>query len=147
MEDYDEQFTDVMIDVETTGLDPCNAAIIQIGAVPFNFYTKEVDAKNMYKRSLTMPKSRFWTSNTQQFWMVDNRELYFKIMETAQNYQAIIHEFHQWSMELGNSIRWWSKGFFDWAIVESYFNMENLDMPYNFRQAKDMRSFIAGLNG
>ena len=135
-----------MVDVETTGLDTENAAIIQIGAVPFNYDTGEIDKDNMFCMSLTMPKKRFWTGDTQHFWLGQNAEVYHSIMEKAQHYEAVTRAFHAWAIERGDT-RWWSKGFFDWAIVESYFDMLALDMPFNFRQAKDMRSFIAGLYG
>ena len=140
------RFTDCMVDVETTGLDPANAAIIQIGAVPFNYHTGEVDSNNMFCASLIMPKHRFWTSGTQEFWLVDNREVYMKIMETARPYDQVLREFHQWVANLGG-VNFWSKGFFDWAMIEDHYNKLNMDIPFNFRQAKDMRSFIAGLNG
>lgn len=142
----ESKYTDCMVDIETTGLDPANAAIIQIGAVPFNYNTGEVDSKNMFVASLTMPRHRFWTSGTQEFWMVDNREVYFSIMEKAEPYKDVMHRFHQWAIGLG-SPNWWSKGFMDWSLIEDYFTNMDLDMPFNFRQAKDMRSFIAGLNG
>ena len=137
-------YPDLMVDVETTGLDPANCAIIQIGAVPFNYKTGEVDSTNMYCRSLTMPKNKFWTSGTDKFWLQDNREVYLKIMETAQDPRTVLLDFMQWVAALGQT-RMWAKGFFDWQMIEQYYIGLNLDMPFNFRQAKDMRSFISGL--
>ena len=140
------QFTDCMVDVETTGLQGGKAALIQIGAVPFNFDTKEIDVKNMYCASLSIPRNRYWTDDTMKFWMGDNPEVYMKIMESARPRGVVIPEFYQWALERGN-VRWWSKGFMDWEFIDSYMMDADLPMPFNFRQAKCMRSFIAGLNG
>lgn len=145
-------YPDIMVDIETTGLQPHASAIIQIGAVPFNYDTGEIDTDNMFCMSLSMPKNRYWNSGTENFWLRDNAEVYMQIMEKAQAPDFVIRQFHQWCIDRLTSteegdLRWWSKGWMDHATVESYFLDANLDMPFNFRQAKDMRSFIAGLNG
>lgn len=135
-----------MVDVETTGLDPANAAIIQIGAVPFNYKTGEIDSTNMYCRSLRMPKNKFWTSDTQKFWMIDNADVYRSIMESAVTSREVMLDFFKYVERLGD-LRMWSKGFFDWQMIEQNYIALDMDMPFNFRQAKDMRSFISGLRG
>ena len=140
------KYPDVMVDVETTGLTPHACALIQIGAVPFNYHTGEIDTTNMFKISLTMPRNRYWTDDTQRFWMVDNAEVYSQIMNEAQPCEAAFRRFHQWACDLGD-VRFWSKGMLDWNMIESYCKSYNLDMPFNFRQVKDMRSFVAGLYG
>ena len=145
-------YPDIMVDIETTGLQPQASAIIQIGSVPFNYETGQIDTENMFCMSLTMPKNRYWNSGTDKFWLQDNREVYMKIMSQAQNYRAVITAYYDWvtqriaATEEGD-VRWWSKGWMDHATAESYFIDAGYDMPFNFRQAKDMRSFIAGLNG
>jgi len=141
-----------MVDIETTGLQPNASAIIQIGAVPFNFDTKEIDTDNMYCQSLTMPKNRYWNSGTEDFWLGQNRETYMSIMAKARPYKEVVKEFYNWCIQRmlateEGDLRWWSKGWMDHATVDSYFLDAGLDMPFNFRQAKDMRSFIAGLSG
>jgi 3' exoribonuclease, RNase T-like len=140
------KYPDLMVDVETTGLDPANCAIIQIGAVPFNYQTGEIDSANMYCRSMTMPKNKFWTSGTDKFWLQDNREVYLKIMETAQDPRAVLLDFHSYVLARGD-VGMWAKGFFDWQMIEQHYIGLNMDTPFNFRQAKDMRSFICGLRG
>jgi hypothetical protein len=139
-------YPDLMVDVETTGLTPHACAIIQIGAVPFNYETGAIDSNNMYKRSLMIPKNRYWTDDTQRFWMVDNAEVYQSIMEQASNPYIAFREFYDWVLGLGE-VRFWSKGMLDWNMIESYCKSYDFDMPFNFRQVKDMRSFIAGLYG
>ena len=145
-------YPDIMVDIETTGLQPHASGIIQIGAVPFNYDTEEIDTENMFCMSLTMPKNRYWNSGTETFWLRDNAEVYMDIMSKAQPFEVVIRQFHQWSIDRlmateEGDLRWWSKGWMDHATVESYFLDANLDMPFNFRQAKDLRSFIAGLYG
>lgn len=145
-------YPDIMVDIETTGLQPHASAIIQIGAVPFNYDTMEIDSKNMFCMSLSMPKNRYWNSGTEKFWLQDNLPTYMEIMKTAQNPAFVMKAFYDWCiLRINNTeegdLRWWSKGWMDHATIDSYFLDAGMDMPFNFRQAKDMRSFIAGLNG
>lgn len=140
-------YTDIMVDIETTGLDPEHAAIIQIGAVPFNYETGEIETDNMFCKSLTMPVKRFWTSGTDKFWLQDNREVYMSIMAKAEPYRGVIDSFYQYACKLDPKVRFWSKGHLDWTMIESYMLAAGYPMPFDFRQCKDMRSFIAGLNG
>lgn len=139
-------YPDVMVDVETTGLTPHACALIQIGAVPFNYETMDIDTENMFKISLLMPRNRYWTDDTQRFWMVDNADVYSSIMAVAQPPEAAFRAFHAWVLERGD-LRFWSKGMLDWNMIDSYCLQYDLHMPFNFRQVKDMRSFIAGLYG
>ena len=140
------EYTDLMVDVETTGLDPEHAALIQIGAVPFCYDTGAIGSAHMFKASLTMPQKRFWTGDTMNFWLGQNAEVYRGIMSEARPYKAVLKEFYDYACTFPN-VRFWSKGHLDWPIIESYMLAEGYSMPFGFRQAKDMRSFIAGLNG
>lgn len=140
-------FTDIMVDIETTGLQPHSAAIIQIGAVPFNYETMEIDTANLFKVSLTMPKTRHWTDDTQSFWMGQNREVYMKIMSEAQPWQVGMKAFYDYAVAQGD-LNFWCKGLnFDWTFIESYFRTMELPMPFNFRDAIDLRSFCTGVAG
>lgn len=141
------EYTDVMVDIETTGLQPDAAAIIQIGAVPFRYDDLKIDVANMFKRSLSMPKTRYWSDGTDRFWLEQNKEVYFKIMADCLPWEQVMREFHAWSVARPG-IRFWCKGLnFDWSFLSSYYLNMNMDMPYDFRQAKDLRSFISGLYG
>lgn len=144
MEKFD--YPDLMVDVETTGLTAHACALIQIGAVPFNYDAGTIDSSNLFKASLTMPRTRYWTDDTQRFWMVDNAEVYWSIMEQAEPHEVAFRRFYDWVCAQGD-VRFWSKGMLDWNMIESYCKMYDLDMPFNFRQVKDMRSFVAGLYG
>ena len=143
----DRTFTDIMVDIETTGLQPNSAAIIQIGAVPFNYETMQIDTANLFKISLTMPKTRYWTDDTRSFWMDQNREVYEKIMSDCVLWQYGMHRFYDYAIAQGD-LNFWCKGLnFDWPFIESYFNTLELPMPFNFRDAVDLRSFCAGVAG
>lgn len=139
-------YPDLMVDVETTGLTAHACALIQIGAVPFNYHTGAIDSTNMFKISLAMPRNRYWTDGTERFWMVDHPEVYRSIMEQAVNPEEGFRRFHAWVLSLGD-VRFWSKGMLDWNMIDSYCLQYGLQMPFNFRQVKDMRSFVAGLYG
>ena len=61
------------------------------------------------------------------------------------NVMIMFLDFHGWVRNYDGA-RFWCKGLnFDWPFLESYFKECNLVMPFDFRQAKDTRSFIAGL--
>lgn len=138
------EFTDIMVDIETTGLQPTRAAIIQLGAVPFNYKTMEIDYVGKYKASLTTPTTRGWTDNTQEFWMGPNREVYKKIMSEARPWRDVMLEFRDYILAKPQMV-FWCKGLnFDWSFIHSYYNDLDLPMPFNFKHAKDLRSFISG---
>jgi len=143
----DGTYTDIMVDIETTGLQPDNAAILQIGAVPFNYKTMEIDTDNLFKVSLTMPKTRYWTDDTQSFWMGQNREVYDRIMSECVIWKDGMRKFYDYAIAQGD-LNFWCKGLnFDWNFIESYYRDMELPMPFGFRDAIDLRSFCAGLLG
>ena len=88
MEEY--VYTDIMVDIETTGLDPDRNAILQIGAIAFEYDTMLVDSKNIFKRSLGIPVRRFWDEDTEYFWKVDNKDVYFEIASCAERYDHVL---------------------------------------------------------
>lgn len=143
----DRTYTDIMVDIETTGLRPTCSAIIQIGAVPFNYDTMKIDTNNMFKASMVMPPNRYWTDNTQDFWLRQNREVYDKIISEARRHTEVMEKFYAYCNER-SSMRFWCKGLsFEWPFLVSYFELINKEMPFAFWNAKDLRSFGAGLMG
>lgn len=140
-------YTDVMVDIETTGVNPDRNAIIQIGAVKFNRHTKEV-CSNFFKASLTMPAWRNWDQSTLQWW-VRQKEVLNQILATQRPYAEVMSEFQQWIVDPATSdrnIRFWSKPtHFDFMFISSYFADLGLANPLSYREATDMNSYIRGM--
>ena len=60
-------FTDVMVDLETTGSNFDRNAIIQIAAVKFNYETEEVST-DFFDRCLHVHPGREWDPETRAWW-------------------------------------------------------------------------------
>lgn len=48
--------------------------------------------------------------------------------------------------QLSNGLRFWAKPLqFDWTFVDQHFQQMGKPMPFHYRYARDMNSFISGL--
>lgn len=145
-------FTDVMVDVETTGTTSFDhTAVIQIAAVKFNYETEEV-SDNFFNASLTIPPSRFWDAGTREWWGKQKPHILKGIMASARHPQVVMREFYDWLLadypQTDDGLRWWSKpSHFDYSFIASYFNQYGLTNPCHYRNVRDMNSFMAGLSG
>lgn len=138
-------FPDVMCDIETGGLWPDRSPILQIAAVRFNLETKEID-HGFFIRSLKIPPHRFWDEATRDWWGNQPAEVYNDIVSRAEDPAVVMKDFYDWSLEKVPPLPiWWSKpSHFDFTFVASYMRDFGLKMPYDFRTANDMRSFLRG---
>lgn len=144
----EQPMTDMMVDVETTGTNPAHGAMIQLAAIKFNYDTGEIGGT--FNRCLTMPPGRFWDDSTRQWWGQQKPEILQGILARAEDPRAVMEEFMRFATDGAprGGFRFWSKPLsFDWGFVASYCAMYGFPMPFAFWQARDMRSFIAGLRG
>ena len=142
------RMTDVMVDTETTGLNPQTSAIIQLSAIKFNF--KERAIGQMFDRAPAMLPMRSWHEGTREFWMVKNRATYDELIIRQEEARPVFLDFFNWigKDEPEGGYRFWAKPTsFDWPIVASHMEQLGLPMPMHYRIARDMNSFIAGLRG
>lgn len=138
-------FPDVMVDVETTGLRPDRAGMIQLAAVRFNLLNGTVDVSNMFNRCLALPPTRYWDEGTRSWWMKDKKQLLLSIMQRMEDPLTVMRDFVGWASPV-NSLRFWSKpSHFDFNFVSSYCADLDVMNPFDFRQATDMRSYLRGL--
>lgn len=145
-------YTDVMVDIETTGttsFDHTN--IIQIAAVKFNYDTEEVDP-NFFNMSLAFAPGRYWDESTREWWGKQKPHILQEIRHRAIPADQVIRSFYDWLLvdypNTDDGLRWWSKpSHFDYSFISSYFNQYNLTNPCHFRFVRDMNSFMAGLKG
>lgn len=139
-----EEYTDVMIDVETTGTNPDRSAILQISGVKFNVRTQAV-SPDFFNMSLTMPPHRSWDLDTANWWNRQKKGVLENILKQAQPYREVIHQLAAWAKPFQGLEFWAKPTTFDYMFIASYFHDEGLPNPFSYRTAKDMNSFIAGL--
>src|SRR5213592_1550808 len=140
--------TDIMVDLETTGTDPDHCAIFQIAAVKFDPETKEVSPV-IFNRSLTFAPNRFWEEGGRQFWS-KMPDIYQKIIETAEPTSRVLTDFYAWCIKdqpnIDGGWRLWAKPItFEWAFLSSYYRQYDIPMPFHYRYARDLNSYVAGM--
>lgn len=137
-------FTDVMVDIETTGTQPNRSAMIQLAAVKFNLDARTVSPQ-MFDRSLVIPPWRGWDEDTREWWAKQPDTLY-KIVANSEDPKVVMSDFTHWAMQPGGQLRFWAKPTtFDFMFVSSYLRDYDLPQPFSYRDANDMNSYLRGL--
>lgn len=139
------EWTDLMVDVETTGTNPGVNGIIQLSAILFNLKEKKVGP--CFDVCPSILPLRSWCMDTREFWMVKNRSVFETIVARQEDGQTAFLKFFHWVRE-HNPTHFWAKPLsFDWPFVASSMEQCGLPMPMHYRYARDMNSYMAGLNG
>ena len=140
-------YPDLMVDIETSGVDSGRNAILQLAAVPFNLERRVICADRMFERCLAVPAWRTWSESTRAWWMTQNQQVLQDIMARAQDPMEVMREFAEWAQHLpsGGKIRFWSRGSFDFMFVQSYIDDAARPNPFPFWEATDMRAWLRGL--
>lgn len=135
------EFPDCMVDIETGGTAPCRTPVLQIAAVRFNLKKQTVDS-NTFEACLTIPPHRFWDEGTRTWWGNQKPHILQDIKDRARPYREVVNNFYDWAVQTPSK-HFWSKPIsFDFAFIQSYFNDEQLPMPWSFRDSMDMNTFI-----
>lgn len=139
------RWTDIMVDLETTGTQPDRNCILQISAVKFNLTTGEV-CPEFFDRCLSLPKHRHWDMSTLEWWSRQKKSVLKDIMGRAEPYRTVVNDFADFSYQ-NPGLRMWSKpSHFDFNFLSSYFSDEDLINPFHYRVAFDLHSFLRGLH-
>lgn len=137
--------TDCFIDLETSGVNPNTAAIVQIGAVKFNFNTCEIG--ETFKIALKMPKNRYWQEDTRRFWS-SHLALFNEIVKDEVETEEGFKQFINWVNKDMLNPRAWSKPLsFDLPFIASYCEQYNITNPFNHWEHRDLRSFMMAYYG
>lgn len=139
-----QEFTDIMVDVESTGLNFTRNAIIQIAAVKFNYKTGAI-CHDMFDMCLDIPQHRAWSEQTRNWWMNQRQDILIDILQRAEPWKIVTEAFARWCYPAG-SLRFWSKpSHFDFMFLSEYFNDAEVPNPFSYREANDMNSYLRGL--
>lgn len=140
-------FTDIMVDLETTGTDPEHCAIFQIAAVKFD-PVKRMVSPMVFDRSLQFAPNRFWEEGGRQFWQ-KMPDIYKSLVERAEDPALVLKEFTTWVnsdyTDQGPARIWAKPIHFEWGFLSSYYRQFGMPMPFHYRTARDMNSYIGGL--
>jgi DNA polymerase III epsilon subunit-like protein len=137
-------YTDVMVDIETTGTRPDAHAIIQIAAVQFNVDTMEINP-DFFNQCLSIPPTRHWDEGTRQWWSKMPTTLN-SIYSRMQEPRDVMSNLFNWAGGGNCGLRFWSKPLsFDFMFVASYFNEFGPMQCFNHSTGRDLRTFMAGL--
>ena len=148
MTKINNRWTDIMVDLETTGTDSRTAAIIQLSAVMFNLETGEIGPQ--FDECLTVsPESRrYWDQKTYMWWTsnVNRKAILEEISSRGRDPYDVIVDFLKWNGDNGAPKHFWSKpSHFDYNLLDSYFRDYHFNNPFIYWKARDMRSYLLGL--
>lgn len=142
MVDESLPFPDIMVDIETTGLNHNNNAILQIAAVKFNLREGTV-SHVFFDRCLMIPPQRYWDEDCRNnFWLKDAkmREVLGTILGRGEDPETVLRAFAEWA---GPNARFFGKPtHFDFAFLQNYYESFGLRIPFHYRDANDMNTWI-----
>jgi DNA polymerase III alpha subunit (gram-positive type) len=138
-------YTDVMVDTETTGLDPHLNGLMQIAAVKFNYATGEIGPA--FDRCMAMAPNRHWDEDTRTWWGSQRKDILQNIIRRMEAPQQVLIEFAQF-MAAPEPVRFWAKPVhFDFPMIASHYRQFGMVVPINYRFTRDLNTYVAAMNG
>jgi DNA polymerase III alpha subunit (gram-positive type) len=146
--DADRHFTDVMVDIETTGTDSSHSHMIQLAAVRFNIETKQIDTDEMFDRCLLpVGSSRFWDESTRIWWSQQKAGVLDDILSRGEDPRTVLLAFTDFLARTRSPrpVRLWAKPIsFEWPFLQSYMREYTVLMPIPYWNCMDLNSYING---
>lgn len=130
----------IMIDIESTGLDANNNAMIQLGAVAFDIEKREIGES--FCECLSIPVDRHWDRETHQWWYDTNKEMLAKILDNGRKHTKVLEEFKEYVESFGEDVLFWSNHTIDWEFVNSYYKREHIENPFGYASFRDVSSYL-----
>lgn len=135
----------VMVDIETTGVNPDRSAIIQIAAWKFDPITQDIDTQ-FFDRCLSIPKLRFWDEGTRLWWAQQKPEILRDIWDRMEDPKTVLEGFIDWVDPSSAPIFWSKPTHFDYMFISSYLSDYEVVNPFHFRTANDLNTFLRSLH-
>ena len=134
-----------MIDLETLGTND-NSPVISIGAVFFNHVTGELGEKFYIVLDVEQQissRKRLVDGSTIKWWMGQENAAQKVFKENFKDTTAGLLEFKHFVIKhAGDSAKPWGNGStFDITIIESLMKDYGIDIPWKFRNVRDLRTF------
>ena len=143
-----KEFDHVMVDIETTGVNPAKAAHIQIAARPFCLETGEM-CDEYFEACLHVPENRGWESGCVEWWTSDEdrKETLKYIKDNRQDYMEVMTNFRHFVLDNCKHIgvEFWSNHTLDWEFIQSYMFDYGWENPFHFSNYRELNSFVGGV--
>lgn len=134
-----------MIDIETLGTG-CNSVIVSIGAIQFDIETGETQ-REYYKRidiDSCLKHGMHVSGATIRWWMNLQEESRLELALGGEDISMVLQDFSSFIKDLGDDAKVWSNGLrFDVALLNDAYNKIGIDVPWNFRNERDVRTLVS----
>lgn len=135
------------VDIETTGKDGSNNALMQIGAAAFDFDRGLIGPT--FCVNLGMPTNRYWDEDTRDWWLKQPREVFESVTSNPVAPAVGIRMFADWVRQHSSAIKppvmIAKPTSFERPFIESYCVEYGVANPFWFRDDICLNSFIRGL--
>lgn len=140
-----DQMTDVMIDLETLGVNQ-SAAIVSIGAVKFNVLTGEIG--DAYYRCISLDDALLYgdiNAVTLKWWMTQTQEAQSQAFNGNSKIEETLSEFREWSTDSQTPCpkKFWGNGpTFDISKLEYHYDLLDMAYPWEYNKVRDVRTIV-----
>jgi hypothetical protein len=137
-----KEFKHLMLDIETLGT-KSNSVVLNITAVAFDIETGDTGAT--FNQNISIESSLLAglkvDAGTLKFWLQQDKEALKHSLVEPQTLTDVLYEFSAFCNK--NYQVWGRSPRFDWGLVQNLYNNQNLEIPWDFRKERDVRTLEA----
>lgn len=140
---------DVMLDLETTGVNPHVNGIVQIAAWKFDYLSGEVNPEPL-NIPIQLASGRMWDFDTIQWWRESKERMDHLNWCRANGVPARegFQMLFDWIGHARQGYRLWAKPItFEFPFLQSHFSQLDIPIPFHYRYSKDINTWICALKG